>query len=95
MTASQRMRTGDRSRPKTNAVADSDAIAPARTIDGSNRVKLTNHRINASVTAQRHHGRSARNSGAAAIRTKLTFWPDTAVKWDRPLARNRSIISLG
>ena len=95
VTANQRIRTGDRSRPSTNAVADSDAIAPARTIDGSNRVKLTNQRINPSVATHRHVGRSTRSNGAAAISTKDTFCPDTAVRWDRPLARNLSTIARG
>ena len=76
-------------------VADSDAIAPARTIDGSNRVRLTNREDGLSVTTHRHHGRKTRNNGAAAINTNDTFCPDTAVRCDRPLARNRSIISRG
>ena len=94
-TARHRMRAGARSRPNTNAVADNAAIAPARTIDGSNRVKLTNHAINPNVTIHRLNGRSTRSNGPAAANTNATFCPDTAVRCDRPLARKRWIISIG
>ncbi len=49
ITASANMRTGDRSRPDMNAVADNPAITPARRIDGSNRVIATNQAITPTV----------------------------------------------
>ena len=79
-TANARIRIGARSRPVAYAIADSDAIVPARTIDGSKRVKATNHRINPTVTPSRGQRRSRRSTGPHAARTKATFCPDTAVK---------------
>ncbi len=94
-TATASSRTGDRSRPVMNAVADSTAIAPARRIEGSNRVRATNHTISATVTTQRGRGRSRTRIGPQAASRKLTFCPETAVRCDRPLARKRSIMSIG
>lgn len=94
-TANARIRIGARSRPVAYATADSDAIVPARTIEGSKRVNATNHKINPTVTPSRGHRRSRRNNGPHAAKTKATFCPDTAVKWERPLALNRLIIARG
>ncbi len=70
ITASASRRTGDRSRPDTNAVADSTAITPARRIDGSNRVSATNQAISPTVSSHLGHGRSRTRSGPHAARTK-------------------------
>lgn len=94
-TANARMRIGARSRPVAYAIADSDAIVPARTIDGSKRVNATNHKINPTVTPSRGHRRKRRSNGPQAASTNATFCPDTAVRWERPLALNRSIIACG
>ncbi len=95
ITASANKRTGDRSRPDTNAVADNPAITPALRIDGSNRVIATNQAITPTVSSHLGHGRNRTSSGLHAARTNATFCPDTAVKCDNPLARNRSIMSRG
>ncbi len=95
VTASARIRTGDRSRPVMNAVADSPAITPARRIDGSKRVITTNQAITDTVTAHRSAGRNRTSSGPHAASTNATFCPDTAVKCDSPLARNRAVMSSG
>ena len=96
ITAMHSSRAGWRSRPSTKAVADSTAIAPARMIDGSNRVSITNQPING------HRDRPAHRTAAAAAATdsrppghNATFWPDTAVRCDSPLARKRSTIAGG
>ena len=73
ITAMHSSRAGWRSRPSTKAVAESAAIAPARMIEGSNRVSITNHPINATVIAQRAAGRSRRRNGPAAASMNATF----------------------
>ncbi len=95
VTARDSSRDGALSRPNTNAVAEIAAIVPARTIDGSNRVRLTNHAINATVAAHRQPARRRRKSGPAPASTNATFWPETAVRCESPLARKRSIIACG
>ncbi len=95
MTASASSRTGWRWRPSRKAVALKPAIVAARRTDGSARVSTTNQPINVNVASHRGTGRARRSSGPAAAITNATFWPETAVKCARPLARNRSIISGG
>ena len=57
ITATASRRSGSRSRPSANAVAPSPAIAPARSTDGSARVRTTNQPISASDAAHRATGR--------------------------------------
>ena len=73
VTARHSTRNGARSRPSANAVVEIAAIVPARTIDGSNRVRLTNQAISPIVTIQRADGRSRDSSGPAAAMTNDTF----------------------
>ena len=73
VTATARIRTGPRSRPSTNAVAESPAITPARTIDGSNRVRATNQAMRPMLATHRPQGRRRRSSGPLAARRKETF----------------------
>ncbi len=53
-------RTTDRWRPRTYAEQPSMAMTPARSTDGSKRVRAMNHPISPMVAAHRHHGRSRR-----------------------------------
>ena len=73
VTARHSTRNGDRSRPRTYAVVEIAAIVPARTIDGSNLVRLTNQAIRPSVTTQRATGRRRDSTGPAAAITNDTF----------------------
>ena len=73
VTARHSTRNGARSRPTAYAVVEIAAIVPARTIDGSNLVRLTNHAIKPIVTTQRADGRSRDNNGPAAAITNDTF----------------------
>ena len=95
ITATASRRGGSRSRPRANPTALNPAIAPARSTDGSARVSTTNQPISASVAANRTPVRARRSNGPAAANTNATFWPDTAVRCDRPLRRKRSIMSGG
>ena len=95
MTASDSTRSECWGRPRTYANAVMAAITAARSIDGSNRVSTTNQAMSKQVSAHLHHGVSARSSGPAAARRNATFCPDTAVRCDSPLRRNRSIIAGG
>ena len=51
------------------------AIIPARSTDGSARVRTTNQAISPSDSAQRVNGRARASSGPAAARRNATFWP--------------------
>ena len=82
-------------RPSTYDELASIAMTPARSTDGSKRVRTMNQPIRARVAAQRDHGRSRRSSGEAAAIKNATFSPDTAVRCDSPDVRNASTISAG
>ena len=84
ITVRHRIRMAACGRPNTNAEADIMAMTPARSTDGSNRVNAMNHSTRPIVASHRHHGRQRRNKGAAAAKTKAMFWPETAVRCDKP-----------
>ncbi len=88
-------RGGSRSLPTAKASAASAAIVPARSTDGSARVSTTNQPITTIVPTRRSAGLARWSNGAAIERTRATFCPDTAVRWESPLWRKRAVIASG
>ena len=88
-------RSVEAGRPIAAPTAATDAMAVARSTDGSARVSNAKPTSTARVTASRGPKRSRDSTGAAITSAKATFWPDTASKWLRPAARKASVMSAG
>jgi hypothetical protein len=89
------VRTVEVGRPSAAPTAATDAMATARSTEGSARVTSANKASTASVAANRGPNRSRVSRGAAMTMTNATFWPDTASRWVRPAARKASAMSAG
>ncbi len=89
------VRTEEVGRPAAMPTAATDAIAVARSTDGSARVTSANMANTASVTARRGPKRRLVSTGAAITSTNATFCPDTAKRCVSPAAWNASSMSAG
>lgn len=94
-TPSASARSVDAGRPTAEPTAATDAMAVARSTDGSHRVSSANPASTARVATNRGPNRSRLSTGAAITSANATFCPDTASRWVRPAARKASVMSGG
>ena len=88
-------RIGFTCRPLTRADNATAAMTDARITDGSKRVRVANHPMTASEPTQRAVALRRASNGAITANMYATFCPLTAVRCDRPAARNSSRVCFG
>ena len=82
-------------RPAAKTMAEMPAIVTARTTDGSTRVMIANHAKINNVKTKRGDRLRRERTGATTAKINATFCPETAVRWARPLERNRRTMESG